>query len=123
MTTGTLFVIGLGPGDPALLTPEAQAALDQCRDLFGYVPYVERLPQRPGRTLHASDNRAELDRARAALALAAEGRIVGVVSGGDPGVFAMASAVFEAIEAGGDGDTGGLGDVRRCGACRRALGA
>jgi precorrin-3B C17-methyltransferase len=103
MTTGTLFVIGLGPGDPALLTPEAQAALDQCRDLFGYVPYVERLPQRPGRTLHASDNRAELDRARAALALAAEGRIVGVVSGGDPGVFAMASAVFEAIEAGPPG--------------------
>jgi precorrin-3B C17-methyltransferase len=100
MTTGTLFVIGLGPGDPALITPEAQAALDRCTDLFGYFPYVERISERPGRIHHASDNRAELDRARAALALAAEGQVVGVVSGGDPGVFAMASAVFEAIEAG-----------------------
>jgi precorrin-3B C17-methyltransferase len=98
--TGRLFVIGLGPGDPALLTPEAQAALDQCTDLFGYLPYIERLPERPGTRRHTSDNRAELDRARAALALATEGQTVGVVSGGDPGVFAMASAVFEAIEHG-----------------------
>ncbi len=98
--TGRLFVIGLGPGDLALLTAEAQAALDLCTDLFGYFPYIERLPERPGVVRHASDNRAELDRARHALALATEGRVVGVVSGGDPGVFAMASAVFEAIEAG-----------------------
>lgn len=98
--TGRLFVIGLGPGDLALLTGEAQAALDQCTDLFGYLPYIERLPERPGARRHASDNREELDRARAALALAAEGASVGVVSGGDPGVFAMASAVFEAIEHG-----------------------
>jgi precorrin-3B C17-methyltransferase len=98
--TGRLFVIGLGPGDLALLTHEAQAALDLCTDLFGYFPYIERLPERPGLVLHASDNRQELDRARHALALATGGRIVGIVSGGDPGVFAMASAVFEAIEAG-----------------------
>ena len=98
--TGHLFVIGLGPGDAALLTPEAQAALDRCSDLFGYLPYIERVTERPGLRRHASDNRAELDRAAAALTLAAEGRVVGVVSGGDPGVFAMASAVFEAIETG-----------------------
>ena len=98
--TGRLFVIGLGPGDRALLTPEAQAALDQCTDLFGYLPYIERLEDRPGLRRHASDNRAELDRACAALGLAAGGQTVGVVSGGDPGVFAMASAVFEAIETG-----------------------
>jgi precorrin-3B C17-methyltransferase len=98
--SGRLFVIGLGPGDSALVTPEAQAALDQCSDLFGYLPYIERLPERLGTRRHASDNRAELDRARAALTLAAEGQMVGVVSGGDPGVFAMASAVFEAIEHG-----------------------
>jgi precorrin-3B C17-methyltransferase len=100
--TGRLFVIGLGPGDLALLTSEAQAALDQCSDLFGYLPYIERLEDRPGLRRHASDNRAELDRARTALVLAAEGGTAGVVSGGDPGVFAMASAVFEAIETGPD---------------------
>ena len=98
--SGRLFVIGLGPGDGALLTPEAQAALDQCSDLFGYRPYIERLPERAGTRRHGSDNREELDRAAAALALAAEGATVGVVSGGDPGVFAMASAVFEAVEQG-----------------------
>jgi precorrin-3B C17-methyltransferase len=98
--TGRLFVIGLGPGDISLLTPEARHALDCCSDVFGYLPYVARIAERRGLTVHASDNGAELDRARSALALAAEGRTVGVVSGGDPGVFAMASAVFEAIEAG-----------------------
>ena len=57
-------------------------------------------PERPGQIRHASDNREELERARQALALAAAGRQVAVVSGGDPGVFAMAAAVFEALEAG-----------------------
>jgi precorrin-3B C17-methyltransferase len=98
--TGALYVIGLGPGDAAMLTGEARTALDACSDVFGYFPYVDRVPERPGLTRHASDNREELARARAALAMAAEGHSVGIVSGGDPGVFAMASAVFEAIEAG-----------------------
>ncbi len=98
--TGSLYVIGLGPGDAALLTGEARAALDGCSDLFGYFAYLDRLPQRVGQLRHASDNREELARARAALALASAGGAVGIVSGGDPGVFAMASAVFEAIEAG-----------------------
>ena len=58
------------------------------------------MPARGGQCRHASDNRVELDRARLALSLAAAGRQVAVVSGGDPGVFAMAAAVFEAVEAG-----------------------
>jgi precorrin-3B C17-methyltransferase len=93
-------VIGLGPGPEGWLTPEASEALAAVTDIFGYGPYVARLAPRPGLTIHASDNRVELDRARAALEAAASGRLVGVVSGGDPGVFAMAAAVIEAIEAG-----------------------
>lgn len=99
-TTGSLRVLGLGPGDPALLTPETAAALDAAQDLVGYGPYLSRLQPRPHQVVHASDNRVELDRARHALALAQSGRHVAVVSGGDPGVFAMAAAVFEAMEAG-----------------------
>ena len=96
--TGWLCIAGLGPGDVQLVTPEATVAIDAASDVVGYIPYVARITPRPGLTLHASDNRVELDRARAALQMASEGRQVVIVSSGDPGVFAMASAVFEALE-------------------------
>ena len=97
--TGWLVVAGLGPGDAGLITPEVTLALAQATDVIGYFPYVARVAARPGLTLHASDNRVELDRAALALDLAGAGGRVVVVSSGDPGVFAMASAVFEALEA------------------------
>jgi precorrin-3B C17-methyltransferase len=96
--TGSLVIAGLGPGDDRLVTPEVTAALAAATDIVGYIPYVARVAPRLGLTLHPSDNRVELDRARAALDMAAAGRQVVVVSSGDPGVFAMASAVFEALE-------------------------
>jgi precorrin-3B C17-methyltransferase len=96
--TGSLTIAGLGPGDEALITPEVSAALVVATDIFGYAPYVARVRARPGLTLHASDNRMELQRAREALQMASEGRRVVMVSSGDPGVFAMASAVFEVLE-------------------------
>jgi precorrin-3B C17-methyltransferase len=96
--TGSLVVAGLGPGDSALVTPEVIAALAAATDVVGYIPYVARVTPREGLTLHASENRVELQRAREALELAAAGRHVVIVSSGDPGVFAMASAVFEALE-------------------------
>jgi precorrin-3B C17-methyltransferase len=97
--TGMLTIAGLGPGDEALITPEVSAALAEATDVVGYAPYVARVAVREGLTFHASDNRQELQRATDAMRLAAEGRRVVVVSSGDPGVFAMASAVFEALEA------------------------
>src|SRR5712691_869327 len=97
--TGTLTIGGLGPGDAALVTPEVSAALAGATDVLGYAPYVARVPARDGLTLHPSDNRMELQRAGEALRLAADGRNVVIVSSGDPGVFAMAAAVFEALEA------------------------
>ena len=99
--SGTLTIVGLGPGSADLITPAASRALAEATDLVGYGPYLDRVPEiRPDQALHASDNRVELDRARLALMLAERGRRVAVVSGGDPGVFAMAAAVFEAIEKG-----------------------
>lgn len=96
--TGWLTVAGIGPGADDLITPQVQAALDQATDVLGYIPYVARIAPRRGLELHRSDNRQELYRARGALDLAAQGRRVVVVSSGDPGVFAMASALFEALE-------------------------
>ena len=99
--SGTLTIVGLGPGSADLITPAASRALAEATDLVGYGPYLDRIPEiRPDQTVHPSDNRVELDRARLALMLAERGRRVAVVSGGDPGVFAMAAAVFEAIEKG-----------------------
>ncbi|GBQ49939.1 precorrin-3B C(17)-methyltransferase [Komagataeibacter europaeus] len=97
---GRIFIVGLGPGSPEQVTPQASAALAQATDLIGYAPYVARVGAGPEVVRHASDNRVELDRARHAIELALAGRTVAVVSGGDAGVFGMASAVFEAIDHG-----------------------
>ena len=98
--SGRLAVIGLGPGDDAYLTAEARAEIAGAEIFYGYAPYLARLALRGDQTAHASDNRAELSRAEAALTAAAAGARVAVVSGGDPGVFAMAAAVCEAIDHG-----------------------
>ena len=98
--SGRLAVVGLGPGDVRWLTPEADAALAAADALFGYGPYLDRAPVRDGQSRHPSDNREEALRARDALETAAAGTNVALVSGGDPGVFAMAATVCEQIESG-----------------------
>jgi precorrin-2 C20-methyltransferase / precorrin-3B C17-methyltransferase len=97
---GSLSVVGLGPAGPQWLTPEASAVLARATELVGYGPYLARLAPRTGQRRHASDNRVEIDRARHALELAAAGSDVALVSSGDPGIFAMAAAVLEAVESG-----------------------
>ena len=100
---GKLSVIGLGPGHATYMVPAARAALEQATDILGYATYVEMAgPLRPGQRRHPSDNREELQRAAHGFTLAAEGRHVAMVSSGDPGVFAMAAATLEALEAGTD---------------------
>jgi len=98
--SGRLAVVGLGAGDARWLTPEAAAALMEAEALYGYAGYLDRVPPRDGQSRHPSDNREERARAEAALAAAAAGAKVALVTGGDPGVFAMAAAVCEAIEYG-----------------------
>lgn len=95
---GRLDIIGLGPGPRGWLTLETETILAKASDLVGYGPYLDRVAFRPDQIRHASDNREEISRARQGLELAAEGAHVAVVSGGDPGVFAMAAAVFETLE-------------------------
>jgi precorrin-3B C17-methyltransferase len=100
--SGHLAVVGLGPGDARYLTPEAGEALATAQALYGYGSYLDRVPVRANQTRHPSDNREERARAAAALTHAAHGARVAIVSGGDPGVFAMAAAVCETIESGPD---------------------
>ncbi|MFM0669045.1 precorrin-3B C(17)-methyltransferase [Paraburkholderia sediminicola] len=97
---GRLTVIGLGPGSADLMVPAARTALNNATDILGYDTYVKMAgPLRADQRAHGTDNREELQRARHAFELASEGRSVVMVSSGDPGVFAMAAAVLEALEA------------------------
>lgn len=93
--SGEVVVVGTGPAGPLWLTPETRGALAAADDLVGYTTYLDRVPVRPGQRRHGSDNKVESERAEFALDLARRGRRVAVVSGGDPGVFAMATAVLE----------------------------
>ncbi|MEU7052253.1 precorrin-2 C(20)-methyltransferase [Streptomyces eurythermus] len=92
---GEVVVVGTGPAGPLWLTPQTRGALAAADDLVGYTTYLDRVSERPGQARHGSDNRMEAERAEFALQLARKGRRVAVVSGGDPGVFAMATAVLE----------------------------
>lgn len=95
---GRLAVIGLGPGAAELMVPAVKAELARATDVLGYETYVRMAgPFRDDQVQHCTDNREEMQRARHAFRLAAEGRSVIVVSSGDPGVFAMAAAVLEAL--------------------------
>jgi len=98
--SGRLSVIGLGPGDPAAITAEAVAALKSAQALYGYAGYLDRLPPQSGQQRFASGNGEEATRAAAALGHAVAGADIALISGGDPGVFAMAAAVCEQIDAG-----------------------
>lgn len=100
---GRLAVIGLGPGAADLMVPAVKAELARCTDVLGYETYVRMAgPFRDDQVQHCTDNREEMQRARHAFELAAQGRSVVVVSSGDPGVFAMAAAVIEALHESSD---------------------
>jgi cobalt-precorrin 5A hydrolase/precorrin-3B C17-methyltransferase len=100
---GRLAVIGLGPGAAELMVPAVKAELARATDVLGYETYVKMAgPFRDDQVQHCTDNREEMQRARHAFRLAAEGRSVIVVSSGDPGVFAMAAAVLEALHESSD---------------------
>ncbi|PVC91561.1 precorrin-3B C(17)-methyltransferase [Streptomyces sp. CS090A] len=95
--SGEVVVVGTGPAGPLWLTPETRGALAAADALVGYTTYLDRVPARPGQARHGSDNKVESERAEFALDLARRGHRVAVVSGGDPGVFAMATAVLEVV--------------------------
>ena len=95
---GSLTIVGLGPGAPELVTPAVTDALNDSTDIVGYSKYIDRVKDASGKSFHPSDNREEIDRAELSINLALQGKKVVVVSSGDPGVFAMASAIFEGVD-------------------------
>jgi cobalt-precorrin 5A hydrolase/precorrin-3B C17-methyltransferase len=101
---GTLFIVGIGPGSAEWRTPEASAAVAASSDLVGYGLYLDLLgDDAAGKHRHESGLGAEADRARMALDLAAQGLTVSLVCSGDPGIYALATLVFELLDREGDG--------------------
>ena len=96
---GWLAIVGTGPGSAHWMSPEVKDILQSATDWVGYKTYLDLAePIRTGQRRHEFDNREELGRAYMALDLAAAGRAVALVSSGDPGIYAMAAAVFEVME-------------------------
>ncbi|MBO1066735.1 MULTISPECIES: precorrin-3B C(17)-methyltransferase [Nostocales] len=98
-TQGKLAIIGTGPGASQWMSPQVKEILAAATDLVGYKTYINLIGHlADGKRVHESDNRVEAERAYQALDLAASGKYVAVVSSGDPGIYAMAAAVFEVLE-------------------------
>jgi precorrin-3B C17-methyltransferase len=98
---GRVTVVGFGPGRADWCTPAVLARIGTATDLVGYAPYltmVDALGVPVAGRRHASENRVEAERAAHALDIAAAGGDVVIVSSGDPGVFAMASALVEQLD-------------------------
>ena len=96
---GKLAIIGTGPGASQWMSPQVKEILASATDLVGYKTYINLIGHlADGKRVHESDNRVEAERAYQALDLAASGKYVAVVSSGDPGIYAMAAAVFEVLE-------------------------
>jgi len=96
---GKLAIIGTGPGGYKWMSPQVKEIIASATDLVGYKTYINLIaPLIEGKRVHESDNRVEAERAYQALELAAEGKYVVVVSSGDPGIYAMAAAVFEVLD-------------------------
>jgi cobalt-precorrin 5A hydrolase / precorrin-3B C17-methyltransferase len=100
LNQGKLTIVGTGPGSQEWLSPQVRQVLLCATDWVGYKTYLDLVEylRKPHINRHESDNRVELDRAQMALNLASEGKSVVLISSGDPGIYAMAAAVFEVLE-------------------------
>jgi len=109
--SGKLYIVGLGPGGPEHMTARARAALAESEVVVGYKTYLRHIPELlAGKKVLSSGMTKEIDRAKAAIAAAAGGVVTALVSGGDPGIYAMAPVVFELLH--GQGVTPGPGGLR-----------
>lgn len=104
--SGRLILVGLGPGDPALLAPGAAAALAEADVVVGFRGYMDQISSyTAGKEVVSMELGLELERAAKAVEMASEGQTVAVVSSGDAGVYGMSGPVFRVLtDRGWDGE-------------------
>jgi cobalt-precorrin 5A hydrolase/precorrin-3B C17-methyltransferase len=96
---GRLYVVGTGPGHVKWRTPELLGAIADSEDVVGYKLYLDLIEDLlPGKNRHDGKMGQEELRAREALDLAAQGKTVSLVCSGDPGIYALATLVYELID-------------------------
>lgn len=93
---GTIFVVGIGPGDKKYRTLQAESILTKCEAIVGYPKYLELVQDHlKDKQTFSSGMGKEILRAKKALELAAKGLKVALVSSGDSGIYGMAGLIFE----------------------------
>jgi precorrin-3B C17-methyltransferase len=122
---GAVIVVGTGPGSLDHITPAAVRTIRDADVVVGYRTYLELLPDLlAGKEVVSSSMMQEVERCRSALRMAEEGRKVVMVSGGDPGIYAMAGLLFEiAAESGSDIDIEVVPGIAAVNSCAARLGA
>ncbi|AIC16966.1 precorrin-3B C(17)-methyltransferase [Nitrososphaera viennensis] len=105
---GKLYVVGVGPGHHDHMTYRAKQVIQESEVIVGYETYVglvEDLIQ--GKEVYRYAMTQEVDRANQAIEFAEKGRIVSLVSSGDPGIYGMVGLIYEILaEKGWDKDSG-----------------
>jgi len=97
--SGKLYIIGIGPGHPEMMTVAAQKAISESRYIVGNNTYLDQIrPLLSGKEIITSSMGKEIARARDALGLASGGDVVTIISGGDAGIYGMAGIVLEIAE-------------------------
>lgn len=94
-----IYIVGFGPGERAYMTQQAISVIEQADLVVGYTTYVKLLKEQfPEKEFYATPMRKEVDRCRAAVEEALQGKTVAMVSSGDSGIYGMAGVMLEVIE-------------------------
>ena len=96
--TGKLYIVGVGPGHNDHMTFRAKEAILESDTIVGYETYVNLVSDLiEGKTIHRYAMTQEVERAHQCIDLAKSGKIVSLVSSGDPGIYGMAGLIYETL--------------------------
>lgn len=96
---GKIYIVGTGPGSTEYITPYARNAIRKSDVVVGYDAYLTLVKELiKGKEVISTGMTKEIDRCKKAVELALSGKTVSVISGGDPGIYAMAGLVFEILK-------------------------
>lgn len=107
--TGKLYIVGVGPGNHNHMTFRAKQVIEESDTIIGYDTYVTLVEDLiDGKDVYRYAMTQEVERAKQCIDLAKEGRVVSLVSSGDPGIYGMAGLIYETLAESGWEPNSGL---------------